>query len=167
MTDFRSLVPFGRGTLFRGGFDPFTDFRREMDRLVDDFGRGWPTVAAGDGKGFLLPKADIAETEAGLELTAELPGFDEKDVSLDIQEGVLTVKAEHKEEREEKDEKKHYHLVERSEGSFLRRFALPFEVDADKASAHLEKGLLKVVVPRLATEAKKPRQIPVGSKQAG
>lgn len=166
MADYRSLIPFGRGNLLRGNFDPFGDFRKEMDRLVDDLGRGWPSPS-GDGKSFLLPKVDIAETETGLELTAELPGFDEKDVSLDIQEGVLTVKAEHKEEREEKDEKKHYHLIERSQGSFLRRFALPFEADPDKASAHLEKGLLKVSVPRLATEAKKPRQIPVGSKQAG
>ncbi|PJG47345.1 molecular chaperone [Sphingobium sp. LB126] len=166
MTDFRSLIPFGRGTMLRGGFDPFADFRKEMDRLVDDFGRGWPAAAAGDAKAFLLPKVDVAETDAGLELTAELPGFDEKDVSLDIHEGMLTIKAEHKEEREEKDEKKHYHLVERSQGSFLRRFTLPFEADAEKASAHLDKGLLKVVVPRLATEAKKPRRIPVGGNQA-
>ena len=165
MTDFRSLIPFGRGSMLRGGFDPFTDFRKEMDRLVDDFGRGWPSLSAADARGFLLPKVDVAETDAGLELTAELPGFDDKDVSLDIHEGILTIKAEHKEEHEEKDEKKHYHLVERSQGSFLRRFNLPFEPDADKASAHLDKGLLKVVVPRIATEAKKPRQIPVGPKQ--
>lgn len=164
MTDYRSLIPFGRSALFRGGLDPFGDFRKEMDRLVEDFGRGWPNVAGGDSKGFLIPKVDIAETDAGLELTAELPGFDEKDVSLDIHEGMLTIKAEHKDEREEKDDKKRYHLVERSQGSFLRRFALPFEADADKANAHLEKGVLKVVVPRLATEAKKPRQIPVGAK---
>lgn len=164
MTDYRSLIPFGRGSLLRGGFDPFTDFRKEMDRLVEDFGRGWPSATGGDSKGFLIPKVDIAETDAGLELTAELPGFDEKDVSLDIHEGMLTIKAEHQEDREEKDEKKHFHLVERSQGSFLRRFALPFEADADKANAHLEKGLLKVLVPRLATEAKKPRQIPVGAK---
>ncbi|WP_375194366.1 Hsp20/alpha crystallin family protein [Sphingobium sp.] len=164
MTDYRSLIPFGRGNLLRGGFDPFADFRKEMDRLVEDFGRGWPSAPAGDGKAFLIPKVDIAETDAGLEMTAELPGFDEKDVSLDIHEGMLTIRAEHRDEREEKDDKKHYHLVERSQGSFLRRFALPFEADADKASAHLEKGLLKVVVPRLATEAKKPRQIPVGAK---
>ena len=164
MTDFRSLIPFGRTSMFRSGFDPFADMRREMDRLTDDFGRGWLTSGNGDSKGFLLPKVDIAETDKGLELTAELPGFDEKDVSLDVHDGILTIKAEHKEEREEKDEKKHYHLVERSRGSFLRRVALPFEADADKANAHLEKGLLKVIVPRLATEASKPRQIPIEPK---
>lgn len=164
MADYRSLIPFRRTNLLRGSFDPFIDFRREMDRLVDDFGRGWSVPASDDGKSFLIPKVDIAETDTGIEVTAELPGFDEKDVSLDIHEGMLTIKAEHKEEREEKDEKKHYHLVERSRGSFLRRFVLPFEADADKTAASLEKGVLKVVVPRLATAEKKPRQIPVAAK---
>jgi len=164
MTDFRSLIPFGRSNLFRTGFDPFADLRKEMDRLSDDLGRGWLTSGDSGSRGFNLPRVDIAETDKGLELTAELPGFDEKDVSLDVQDDILTIKAEHKEDREEKDEKKNYHLIERSHGSYLRRVALPFEADADKASAHLEKGLLKVIVPRLATEASKPRQIPVGSK---
>ena len=164
MTDFRSLIPFGRSNLFRTGFDPFADLRKEMDRLSDDLGRGWLTSSESGSRGFNLPRVDIAETDKGLELTAELPGFDEKDVSLDVQDDILTIKAEHKEDREEKDEKKNYHLIERSRGSYLRRVALPFEADADKASAHLEKGLLKVIVPRLATEASKPRQIPVGSK---
>ena len=152
MADFRSLVPFGRSALSRGGYDPFTGFRQEMDRMLEDFGRGLPAVFASGKDGFLIPKVDVAETDKGLELTAELPGFDEKDVSLDIQDGVLTIKAEHK----------HYHLVERSQGTFLRRMSLPFEADADKASAHLEKGLLKVTVPRLAKAEKKTKAIPVG-----
>jgi len=164
MADFRSLIPFGRTGLARGGYDPFSGFRQEIDKLLEDFGTSLPAAFTAEKGGFLLPKVDVAETEAGLEMTAELPGFDEKDVSLDIQEGVLTIKAEHKEEHEEKDEKKHYHLVERRQGSFLRRFTLPFEADADKAEAHIDKGLLKVSVPRLATSEKKPKSIPVGSK---
>lgn len=171
MADFRSIVPFGRTSLSRGGFDPFAGFRQEMDRLLEDFGRSWPGASGregrGEGGGFMLPKVDVAETEQGLELTAELPGFDEKDVTLDIQEGVLTIKAEHQEEREEKDEKKHYHLVERSQGSFMRRFSLPFEADADKATADMSRGVLKVTVPRLATPEKQPKKIPVGGKQGG
>lgn len=164
MSDFRSLIPFGRSSLARGGYDPFTSLREEMDRMFEGFRGELPTPFAKGKEGFVLPKVDVAETEAGLELTAELPGFDEKDVSLDIHEGVLTIKAEHKEEREENDEKKKYHLVERSQGTFLRRFALPFEADADKAEAHLDKGLLKVTVPRLAAEEKKPKSIPLGRK---
>ncbi|AIT80210.1 Hsp20/alpha crystallin family protein [Novosphingobium pentaromativorans] len=164
MAEFRSLIPFGRGALGRSGYDPFSGFRQEIDRLLEDFGQGIPSTFGNGKSGFLVPKVDVAETEAGLELTAELPGFDEKDVSLDIEDGVMTIRAEHKDEREEKDEKKHYHLVERTQGTFLRRLALPFEADADKASAHLDKGLLTVMVPRLATAEKKPKSIPVGKK---
>lgn len=160
MAEFRSLIPFGRGALARG-YDPFSGLRQDMDRLFEDFGRGLPAIFSSDKDGFVIPKVDVAETETGLELTAELPGFDEKDVTLDIQDGVLTIKAEHKTEHEEKDEKKHYHLVERSKGTFLRRFSLPFEADESKAAAHLDKGLLKVTVPRLAPTEKKATSIPV------
>lgn len=163
MADFRSLVPFGRTSLARGGQDPFASLQDEMNRLFEYFGQALPAPFARGKEGFIMPKVDVAETDAGLELTAELPGFEEKDVSLDIHEGVLTIKAEHKGEREEKDDKKKYHLVERTTGSFLRRLALPFEADAEKASAHLDKGLLKVTVPRLATPATKPTSIPIGS----
>jgi HSP20 family protein len=134
-----------------------------MNRLFEGFGQRLPAPFESGKQGFIVPKVDVAETDAGLELTADLPGFDEKDVSLDIHDGVLTIKAEHKGEREEKDEKKNYHLVECTTGSFLRRFALPFEADADKASAHIDKGLLKVSVPRAAALEKKPKEIPVSS----
>jgi len=163
MAEFRSLIPLSRSLQSRGGFDPFARFRQEMDRMLEDVGRNWPAPARDSG-GFMVPKVDVAETDAGLEITAELPGFDEKGVSLDIHDGVLTIKAEHQEQREEKDDKRHYHLIERSQGSFLRRFALPFEADADKASAHLDKGLLKVNVPRLATPEKQPKKIPLSGK---
>jgi HSP20 family protein len=133
-----------------------------MNRLFEGFGQGPPAPLSPGKEGFFLPKVDVAETEAGLELTAELPGFDEKDVSLDIHDGVLTIRAEHTGEREQKDEKKRYHLVERTTGAFLRRIALPFEAAADKATAHLEKGLLKVTVPRLTSPERKPTSIPIG-----
>ena len=93
MADFRSIIPFRRAGLARGGYDPFTGFREEMDRLLEDFGRGLPAAMTSEKGGFLVPKVDVAETGAGLELTAELPGFDEKDVTLDIHDGVLTIKA--------------------------------------------------------------------------
>jgi HSP20 family protein len=74
---------------------------------------------------------------------------------------VLTLKAEHKTEKEEKDEKKQYHLVERSRGTYLRRFALPFEVDEDKVEANFDKGILKVSVPRSARPEKAARKIEI------
>ncbi|MEY3658049.1 MAG: hypothetical protein RL425_810 [Pseudomonadota bacterium] len=164
MQNSRALIPFGRAPILRKGFDPFSGFKLDFDQFLDDFSRAWPVTTTNGKDGFLIPKVDIAETDAGLELTAELPGFDQKDISLDIQNDILTIKAERHEEHEEKDEKKNYHLVELSQGSFLRRIALPFEADASKALAHLEKGLLKVEVPRLATPEKRPKAIPIITK---
>jgi len=167
MADNRSLTPRGNEGLQRAAYDPFVGFRQELDQLFQDFGRSWPRMTGAKADGYLIPKVDIAETEEGLELTAELPGFDEKDVTLNIQDGVLTVKAEHSEEHEQTDRAKQYHLSECSRGSFLRRFALPFEPDADKAEASMERGLLKVTVPRLVTPEKRPRQIPIGKSAEG
>ncbi len=157
--DFKSLMPFSRGgSLSRtDNGDPFTSLRREMDRMFDDFSRGFPLATGSAGGGFLTPKVNVAETDKGLELTAELPGIDSKDIDLDLADGVLTLKAEHSEGREEKDEKKQYHLVERSTGAYLRRFALPLAADEDKVEASFDKGVLKVFVPR-ATEAEKPHR---------
>lgn len=152
--DFKSLIPFGRSTDPAHREDPFTSLRREMDRLFDSFTHDW-VPAALTGPGIVSPKVNIVETEAGLELTAELPGLDAKDIELDLIDDVLTLKATHIDEKEEKDEKKHYHLIERARGSFLRRFSLPFEVEADKVEASFDKGVLKVTIPR-APAADKP-----------
>ncbi|MCA1951652.1 MAG: Hsp20/alpha crystallin family protein [Hyphomicrobiales bacterium] len=161
--DFRSLIPTSwGGSAARGGeADPFSLIRREMDRVFETMGRDWPALQALGGKGFLAPKVDVAETGTGLELTAELPGIDQKDIELDLTDGVLTLKAEHRAEKEEKDEKKHYHLVERARGTYLRRFTLPFEPDEAKIEAHFDKGVLKVVVPRSADPAKPARRIEI------
>ena len=166
---FRSLIPFGRALPARQDDDPFGSLRREMDRMFDDFGRGWPAFSGVDAgtRGFLSPKVDIAETEKGLELIAELPGVDEKDIDLELADGVLTLKAEHKTHREEKDEKKRYHLVERVEGSFMRRFQLPFDVDEDRIEAHFDKGVLHLFVPRSAAAEKSVRKIAIGGGKGG
>ena len=88
------------------------------------------------------------------EATADLPGIDQKDIEINLADGILTLKAEHKVEKEEKDEKKHYHLVERSFGTFMRSFELPFEADTDKVEATFDKGVLKISVPRSAAGGK-------------
>jgi HSP20 family protein len=168
---FRSLTPFRRaGTLARGDEgDPFAALRREMDRMFDDFGRGWltPETFASEGRGVLSPRVDIAETDKGLELTAELPGADEKNIDLELADGVLTLKAERQTRREEKDEKTRYHVVERSEGSYMRRFALPFEADEDKVEASFDKGILHVFVPRSSASEKASRKIAIGGRVTG
>jgi len=162
--DLKSLNPFGRSSALArtGDADPFASLQRAVDGLFGDFARDWKLPAAlGGGTGFLSPKVNVAETEKGLELTAELPGIDQKDIDLDLADGVLTLKAEHRSEKEETDEKKHYHVVERSTGSYLRRFAVPFEPDQDKVEASFDKGVLKVFVPRSAAAAKQSKKIAI------
>ncbi|MEZ5864480.1 MAG: Hsp20/alpha crystallin family protein [Geminicoccaceae bacterium] len=154
----KSLQPFG-GLLGGGGADPFSLMRREMDRLFDNYSRDWPAPAL--AKGLMSPKVDVAETEKGLEISAELPGIEQKDINLDLTNGILTLQAEHHAEKEEKDEKKRYHVVERSRGSFMRRFAVPFEPDADKVQASFENGVLKIKVPRSAAAEKQVRKIAI------
>ena len=100
-----------------------------------------------------VPAVDFVETEKGYELTADLPGLDEKDVEVKIAGGVLTVKAEKEEEKEET--KKDFHLRERRFGSFERALRMPEVVDTDKIEAHFKKGVLTVMLPKTA-EAQKP-----------
>lgn len=162
--DFKSLMPFGRTAGMprgNGDFDPLTSLRREMDRMFEDFGRGWAVPSASGTNGLLSPRVDIAETEKGLEVIAELPGVDQKDIEVDLADDILTLKAECRSSKEEKDEKKHYHLVERAQGTYMRRFSLPFEADADKVEADFDKGVLRIFVPRSAEAEKHIKKITV------
>ena len=163
--DFNLPMPFGRSTrLARAGSDdPFTSFRREMDRLFEDFNRGWAVPTTFGTIEFLSPKVNIAETDKGLEVTADLPGIDQKDIEISLSDDVLTLKAEHKAEKEEKDEKKQYYLVERSFGKFMRSFELPFEADTDKVEASFDKGVLKISVPRSTLPEKQVKKITIKS----
>jgi len=132
---------------------PFRDFermRRDMDRLWDSFfERG--TLRGEDGSQW-LPSLDVAETKNEIVVKAEVPGLEPKDIDISLSDGVLTIKGEKKQEREEKEE--NYHLVERSYGSFTRSIRLPKEVQSDKINASYKNGVLKVVLPK-SEEAKK------------
>ena len=132
--------------------DPFTSLRRGMDRLFDQvMGGSWGGLpAAFTGPGVISPRVDVAEGKDGLELSAELPGIDPKDVSVEIEDGVLTLRAERRTERKEEDKDKRWHLVERQSGTYLRRFALPFDADPAKVEARFDKGVLHVAIPRPA-----------------
>ena len=92
----------------------------------------------------MAPRIDVAETKDAIELTAELPGVEEKDVDLTLADGVLTIRGEKKTERNESDPAKNWHVVERSYGSFSRSIALPFDPDPAKTEAKFEKGVLRV-----------------------
>ena len=97
---------------------------------------------------------DVTETDKQIEITAELPGLEEKDVQINLADNVLTIRGEKKAEKEEKD--KTYRLVERSYGSFVRSLELPQGVNADAIKASIDKGVLTVTVPKPApAQAKK------------
>ncbi|TGY88247.1 Hsp20/alpha crystallin family protein [Marinicauda algicola] len=158
-----SLIPFNRDTdvATSGTRDPFLSLRREMDRMFDDFVRGWPLSESVSSTGFMSPRVDVVETEKGLEITAELPGIEEKDIQLDLADDVLTLKAERSHQREESDESRRYHVVERSQGTFMRQFVIPFEADADKVKASFKNGVLDITVPRSASARKPIKRIKV------
>ena len=103
------------------------------------------------------PAVDMFEKDDQGVIKAELPGLDKNDISLDLQNGVLTLKGERKYENEVKEE--NYYRREMSCGKFIRSFTLPADVDADKIKAEFQKGLLTVEVPK--PEEHKPKQIPV------
>jgi HSP20 family protein len=151
-------LPAAFGQAMRGLSDPFTAMRREMERLFQDMGAGSPLPA-----GFVSPKVDVAETGAGLEIHVELPGVKAEEIGLDLTDGVLTLKAERAEERKEEDKDKRWHIVERSSGAFIRRFALPFAAKEEEITAAFDNGVLKVTIPRAAPEPKPQRRIEITS----
>jgi len=138
--------PFGELTPFRD----FERMRRDMDWLWDSFfERG--TLRSEEG-GEWLPSLDVAETKNEIVVKAEVPGLESKDIDISLSDGLLTIKGEKKQEREEKEE--NYHLVERSYGSFARSIRLPNEVQSDKINASYKNGVLRIVLPK-SEEAKK------------
>jgi HSP20 family protein len=145
----RSLIPIGRSRdVARREYTPFWSLQREIDRLFDDFTRGFPSLSSTAGGQELMPAMDVTETDTEIELTAELPGLEEKDVQINLADNVLTIRGEKKSERDEKN--KDVRVVERSYGSFYRTLELPAGVDPDKIKASIAKGVLKVVVPKPA-----------------
>ena len=158
----KSLLPWTWGGLKpargEGYADPFTALHREMDRLFDDFTRGFGVPALA-GEGLLTPRIDVAETDKDVELTAELPGMEEKDVEVTLVGDLLTVRGEKKREKEEKG--KDYQLVERSYGSFVRHLRLPFDAQSDKVSATFKNGVLTVKVGKPKEVQAKTVKIPI------
>lgn len=139
--------------------EPFRALQTEIDRLFSDFTSDFPSVANWNGNGRLMPRLDVAETETAIEVMAELPGVDEKDIDVTISNDMLRIKAEKKSDKEEKT--KDYHLVERSYGTFERSMRLPFRADTTKVDAKFEKGVLKLTVPKPAEAKTKVQKIEV------
>ncbi len=152
----------------RVGVDPFTLMQREMENMLENFTRALqPAAGDGDETGFFTPVVEAKEDDKGLTIEVDLPGVNPDDVSVELNEGVLTIKAERKLEKDIEEAEKEgvkYHIAERAYGTFLRRFTLPFEADEDKIEATFDKGVLKIFIPR-KEEEKKTRKIAIKAAQ--
>ena len=139
-------------------WDPFREYSTLQDRMNrlfrDSFGEGREETLTSAG---FAPAVDVYEDEHNVTLKIEVPGIDEKDIDVRIENNVLTVHGERRFEKEEKEE--NYRRIERQYGSFTRSFTLPNTVDTEKASANYDKGVLKITLAKKA-EAK-PKQIKV------
>ena len=138
---------------------PSRTLQQEFDKLFNDFTSDLPLVGRWNGSGRFAIQVDVAETEKTLEVTAELPGVNEKEIDVSLAGDMLTIKAEKKSDKEEKT--KDYYLVERSYGTFERSRQLPFKVDAAKIEAKFDKSLLKLVVQKPAEAQTKMQKIEV------
>ncbi len=125
-------------------WDELSSARREMDRVFDRF-FGQP--AAAQGMGLWVPAVDVEETSDELQVTAELPGLRPEDVTVTVENGVLTISGEKKQEIQEGKEEGNYYLFERSYGRFERSSTLPRTVNADQVKARFENGILTVALP--------------------
>lgn len=137
--------------------DPFIELHREMNRLFDDFFTdfGAPAYFTGD-RGRARPvHVDYRETDRILEIDAELPGVDEDDIDVQLNDNLLTIRAEKRFE-DEKDTR-----TTRSYSSFSRSIALPYEIDGDRVEATFKNGVLKLTLPKPPEIQSKSRKITV------
>jgi HSP20 family protein len=138
--------------------------QNEMNRLFNSF---FDTPTHSNGATFRrwIPAMDLVETGDAFVLRADLPGLSESDVSIEVEDNVLTVSGERKSAHE--DRKAGYYRVERSYGSFRRSLTLPEGVDAEAVRATFDKGVLEVTVPKPDQQAPRKVQITVGGASAG
>jgi HSP20 family protein len=148
--------------------------RGDIDRAFDRIFTDWPRFGGitqsdifGNGGAFnqatvIAPRVDVSEDDNAYEITAEMPGVEEKDVDITVKDDRLTLRGEKKSEKEEK--KKDYHMTERSYGSFERSFTLPTDVNADKIKADFAKGVLTLTLPKTAEAKAKERKIAIKTK---
>jgi HSP20 family protein len=152
--DIKKMVPWKRDKAIAEQ-DPFKVLRRQMNSLFDDFFSNGSMTAL---EGF-TPRVDIKDTGKEIRVTADLPGMEEKDLEISLGGDMLTIKGERKEEKEEKGEERY--CLERSYGAFRRSFALPCDVDPNKAAAAYKKGVLTITLPKTAAAAAATKKIAV------
>ena len=152
-----TLVPWRRSHPERVGR---VDLYEELDRVFDSFWRGFGMPTSQAPRAF-APRMDVTETETEYRIEAELPGLAEKDIAVTLENGVLTLTGERREELEKEDEKRGFRHRETFRGRFERSLALPDDADEKGVSAKYKNGVLTVEIPRLPVVKPEPRTIPV------
>jgi HSP20 family protein len=165
----RDLIPRSRGsdqapTTYRGAdMDPFLSLHRDVNRLFDEVFRGFDTpslfgrMRTGNGG---WPSVEVSETENDIRVTAEVPGLEEKDIEVLLDDGVLTLRGEKKSETEDTGRQ----FSERYYGRFERRIALGREVEEDNVAATFKNGVLTVTLPKTAKAQANAKRIAINSK---
>jgi HSP20 family protein len=141
---------------------PFENFQtlRRLNSVLDEAFSNWPfQQESGSITSSWYPACDVFEDKDAVKIVAELPGVQPEDVKLSLENNLLTIRGEKKQEAEERSER--VHRYERSYGTFERAFVLPSTVDGDKISAQYQNGILTILVPK--AERARPREIPVQS----
>jgi len=168
----RDLIPWGRNngnqlpSVFRDDDrDPFLSLHREVNRLFDDVFRGFDSRLPAVGRfssfgGGGWPNVEVSDGEKEIRVTAEVPGLEEKDIEVLLQDGVLTLKGEKRSETEDKDRQ----FSERFYGRFERRIPLGYEVEDDQVSADFKNGVLTVVMPKSERAQAKAKRIAINGK---
>jgi HSP20 family protein len=140
---------------------PFGLLQREMSRLFDDVSRNG--AVQNDRSGLIAPRLDVRETDKEFRVSVELPGVAEEDIEVDVDDDLLTVRAEKKEAREV--ERADQHVTERLFGVFQRSIRLPQSVDAKTVKATLDNGVLQITIPKSERQTSK-RRVPVATANA-
>lgn len=141
-------------------WDPFADVDTMFNRLMPGNFAKWPRLGVENGQKLdWAPSADISETDKEYVIRAELPAVKKEDVQVTFDAGMITIKGERKQQKEDKNEK--FHRIESFYGTFERRFSLPENVNSDAISCESKEGILTVHIPKTETMKQKPKQITV------
>jgi HSP20 family protein len=151
--------------------DPFLPLRRQMSRLFDDFFSSpmfprMPMMPPAPALAVVVtPQIEVSETDKEIQITAELPGIDPKDVEVTLVDDVLTIRGE-KQAQHEEGKERDYHLTERSYGTFARYLRLPFHVDPQQIRAAFKDGVLTLTIPKPEEAQQKVHRITVSADSA-
>ncbi len=142
--------------------DTLTTLHNDIDRLFDDFFRGFDLAPFGESFSTFSPNIDVRENDHEYQVTAELPGMDENDIEVTLDNNSLTISGEKKQEMEDKGQ--NTYRMERSYGSFQRCISLPPGIQSDQIDANFNKGILTITLPKTAEVQKHVKHIPVKTR---